>query len=169
MSDKKIKQAVDRQRAAVTKRPGSALGRSSLKASLVEGLKCKIEEGPWSAFVDQPTSVGGRDEAPNPGFYGRGSIAACLVQGYAIALAERGIEVTKIEVEISGEVDARGFLGVGEVSPHYNFMQAKVILVADGSEEVIRAALDYADSHSPWLGNLIAAIPFTREMDLTKP
>ncbi len=165
-AQQKIRDAIDHLRLIYGKRPEAARGGSSTKVTLRGGLACEAEEGQWRVLFDQPESMGGDNRGPDPGFAGRASLGVCLAQGYAIAFAQRGIEPEHLEVEITGSIDMRGFLGVDTVSPGYSGIRCTVTLKARASREQIEEALAEAEATSPWLTNIREKVPVERELTL---
>jgi uncharacterized OsmC-like protein len=148
----RIRTAWERAARDVRQQPAAA-GRSAVTSvRLTEGLRCTIEEGPWRMTADQPATDGGDDTGPGPGFYGRASLGLCAAQGYAMALARRGLPHHGIEVRVEADYDARGFYGTADnVPPGYTAVRCIVTVDSDAAESTIIAALDDADRHSPWL------------------
>ncbi len=155
-----------RVRKLFEKRPSAAKGDGRTTTRMVKGMFCESSEGPWRLTVDQPEAMGGSGQAPSPGFVGRAALGACLVQGYALALAGAGIAVESLEVEVSGTSDGRGFLGVPDVPPGYADVTCRVSVKADASQADIEALLDKAEKESPWLNNLTGSVPMNREVML---
>lgn len=162
----RILAARSRVRALFEKRPAKAKGDGRTVSRLVRGMVCEASEGPWRLTIDQPEAMGGEGSAPSPGFVGRAALGACLVQGYALALAGAGVAVESLEVEVFGSSDTRGFLGVPGVPPGYADVTCRVSLKADANPGEIDALLDKAERESPWLNNLTGSVPMTREVTL---
>jgi uncharacterized OsmC-like protein len=165
-AQQKIRNAIEHLRKIYGKRPDAARGGSSTKITLRDGLACEAEQGQWRLLFDQPESMGGDNRGPDPGFAGRASLGVCLAQGYAIAFAEHGIETELIEVEVTGSIDMRGFLGVDSVSPGYSGIVCAVTVKSNASPEQIEDALARAEATSPWLTNIREAVPVARELTL---
>ena len=160
-----IKSALEKRIAIFTKRPASASGTGSTKVHLSSGTRCEITEGPWRLISDQSQTSGGNGEGPDPGVLGRGALGACLAQGYAMNFARRDLTFRSIDVEIQGDIDMRGYLGMdGDIPPGYREMRYVVNIESDEDEQDILAALDYSDRHSPWLYNLTAALEVSRQV-----
>jgi len=79
--------------------------------------------------------------------------------------ARRDLTFRSIDVEIQGDIDMRGYLGMdGDIPPGYREMRYVVNIESDEDEQDILAALDYSDRHSPWLYNLTAALEVSRQV-----
>jgi uncharacterized OsmC-like protein len=62
--------------------------------------------------ADEPFELLGRNTAPNPQELLMAALNACITVGYVAGAALRGIALEKVEIETSGALDLRGFLGV---------------------------------------------------------
>jgi uncharacterized OsmC-like protein len=67
-------------------------------------------------LTDMPTELGGGGEQVTPGWLLRAGLASCLATRIAMGAAAAGIELTFLEVSASSRSDARGLLGMMEVS-----------------------------------------------------
>lgn len=165
-AQQRIRAAFDHLRFVYTTRPGAARSASSTRVTLRDGLACEAEEGQWRLLFDLPESMGGDDRGPDSGFAGRAALGVCLAQGYAVAFAQHEIEPERLEVEITGSIDIRGFLGIASVSPGYSGIHCKVTVKANASREQIEDALAEAEARSPWLTNMREKVPVEREFTL---
>ena len=99
-----------------------------------------------------PVKAGGEDTAPTPGMLGRGALASCLAIGITIWAARMGIAIDALEVEVQGDFDARGELGVGEdIPPGYQEIRYIISMDSSAPPEVLADLLETAERHSPYL------------------
>lgn len=64
---------------------------------------------------------------------------ACVTVGYVASCAVHGIELESIEIETSGELDLRGFLGLdSSVKPGYDEIEYIVRIKGNGTPEQLR-------------------------------
>lgn len=85
----------------------------------------------FSIPMDEPTVLGGSDTAPNMVEVVLGAYGCCLTTGYVMNAAQRGIELEGVEVQLKGNLDLRGFLGLaGDVPPGYKHIEVEVSLKA---------------------------------------
>jgi uncharacterized OsmC-like protein len=113
----KISEIAERNAKMLALKPTRGHLTGVTKARSVDGLRCEIEEGPWKLAADMPVKAGGDETAPTPGMLGRGALASCLVIGISTWAARLGVPIEALEVEVQGDFDARGELGVSGVSP----------------------------------------------------
>jgi uncharacterized OsmC-like protein len=133
------------------------------KARLVDGLRCEIQEGPWTFCADLPAKAGGDDTAPTPGALGRGALASCLTMGIAIWAARMNVPIDALEVEVDADFDARGELGMGVgVRPGYSEVRYTVAIESPAPKPQLDQLLALAERHSPYLDVFGRAMTLSR-------
>ncbi len=76
------------------------------------GFKVKAGSREFTSNFDEPEMLGGTNTAANPVEVVLQAYGACLTIGYALNAAVRGIELDDIRIELEGEIDLPGFLGL---------------------------------------------------------
>ena len=165
----KIRVALERNVKAATLRPTVASGTAVTRVRLCDGLTCEVEEGKWKFTADVGEKSGGNDRGPNPGILGRAALGSCLAVGYAMWAARRGVPLSRLEVEIQADYDARGELGVAEVSPAYSQVRYIVTVESPAPEAEVRRLIDEADAHSPYLTLFRQPMDVRRELRVAAP
>jgi len=121
-------------------------------AKILGGLKCRVI-GPADEQIetDMPTSMGGEGSSPNPGWFFRATIAACCATMIASRGAQLGIELTELEVKVSGEGNHRGMLGLdANISAGHSSLRTDVRIAArNASAQELRELVTWANEHSP--------------------
>jgi uncharacterized OsmC-like protein len=147
-----IRTSVERKVAAVSEQPATGCGTATTRVILKSGLECEITDGPWRLTAGMSSVWGGSNAGPNPGVLGRGSLGACLAIGYGVWAARLGVPISALEVEIQGDYDSRGELGIADdVPPGYLQVRCVVTVTSPAPEADVRRVLDTADKHSPYL------------------
>ena len=105
----------------------------------------------FSIPMDEPTVLGGSDTAPNMVEVVLGAYGCCLTTGYVMNAALRGIELEGVDIQLKGNLDLQGFLGLSdEVPPGYRRVEAKVTLKAPkATPEQLQALHDVVLKTSP--------------------
>jgi uncharacterized OsmC-like protein len=86
--------------------------------------------------ADEPMELLGTNTAPNPQELLMAAVNACMTVGYVAQAAIRGIALDDCRIEMEGELDLRGFLGLDEsVPPGYRRINYTVTLEGDGTRE----------------------------------
>ncbi|NKB53904.1 MAG: hypothetical protein GKR97_17100 [Rhizobiaceae bacterium] len=160
-----IKEVQERKIEIFKNRPAAAQSTGQTNVLLSSGTRCEISQDDWKMVCGQPKQSGGGSEGPDPGVFGRGALGACLAQGYALHLARRELSFESISIEVQSDIDARGSIGMDDaIPPGYQALRLKVQIESREDANAIREAIDFADQHSPWLYNLITAIPAERDI-----
>lgn len=147
-----IRKIAERNATMLALKPSRGHLTGVTRARMVGGLRCEIEEGSWKLEADLPVKAGGEDTAPTPGMLGRGALASCLAIGISIWAARLDIPIDALEVEVQGDFDARGELGVGEdIPPGYGEVRYVVSIDSPASREALEELLETAERHSPYL------------------
>ncbi|MCL5961720.1 MAG: OsmC family protein [Chloroflexi bacterium] len=96
------------------------------------GFQVQASIRDFTVGLDEPKDLGGTDTAPNPVEVILGAYGACLTIGYVMNAAVRGIEIQKLEIELDGDIDLPGFLGLEipglEALPGFTNIRAKVFI-----------------------------------------
>ena len=93
----------------------------------------------FKIIADEPLELCGMNTAPNPQELLMAAVNACMTVGYVAGAALRGITLTKLEIEMHGQLDLRGFLGLSdEVPPGYRELNYAVRIAGDGTEDQYR-------------------------------
>lgn len=110
-------------------------GQTVWKASTkwLGGFRSQAQIRDFTVSMDEPTALGGSDTSPNMVEMVLGAYGCCLSTGYAMNAGLRGIELEDIQIELEGDLDLNGFLGLHDPSetwPGYTNVRAKVTLKA---------------------------------------
>jgi uncharacterized OsmC-like protein len=86
--------------------------------------------------IDEPCELGGTDRFANPQEYLLAALNACMIVGYAAQCAVRGINLESLTIEVTGDIDLRGFLGIDPaVLPGYETLDYTVRVKGSGTKE----------------------------------
>jgi uncharacterized OsmC-like protein len=114
-----IKESLERAIRYLSEHPDEArYTDSSARATLGEDLRVEVD-GPAGEHIvtDMPSGVGGRGEAPTPGWLFRASMASCVASTVGLEVAREGVTLASLEVEVDSESDDRGILGMDQAVP----------------------------------------------------
>ncbi|HSJ72937.1 MAG TPA: OsmC family protein [Miltoncostaeaceae bacterium] len=144
----------DRARVAIT-----------VATELEDGLACSATVRGHTVTCDEPRSFGGSDSAQSPVELFLTSLATCQAITYRVWAAELGLAVDRVEVEVVGDIDLRGFLGVdGVEAAGYDGVRVRVALSGPEPAERYQELADAVDRHCPVLDVLARPIPVLREL-----
>jgi uncharacterized OsmC-like protein len=109
--------------------------------------------------ADEPVSkVGGTGTAPRPLRYFLAGFAFCLQAQYVRNAIRMGIELDELAVDVDGEIDRRGGLGLREEPADFDAIAYTTTLRTDASDAEVRDLVDAAESCCYVHGTLSAAL-----------
>jgi uncharacterized OsmC-like protein len=134
---------------------GQTRSRATVDSYMMGGEKiCRH----FAIDIDEPLELLGENSAPNPQEMLMAAFNACIMVGYVAGAAMKGIRLESVEIETSGELDLRGFLGMdAAVPPGYETISYVVRLKGDGTpgqfreihETVMRTSPNYFNISHP--------------------
>ena len=162
-----IRDGVDRVVRHYEENPDAGREPDSAATAVREGLLRFRVSGPHGEVVtDIAKSVGGGETAPTPGWTMRAALAACDASVVAIEAARAGVELSRLEVTVTGNSDIRGTLGMDESVPAGPLdLQVRIEIASDdATEDQLREIVRLAEQRSP-VGDAVArAIPVTTQV-----
>jgi uncharacterized OsmC-like protein len=115
--------------------------------------------------IDEPCELCGTNQFANPQEYLMAATNACMMVGYATVAAVMGVRLTKLELEMSGEIDLRGFLDVDRtVPPGYERMHYTVRIAGNGTQEQFEKMHEVVQRSSPNYYNISRPIKLTSDL-----
>lgn len=144
------KQALERSTKAVTMRP--AVGQYTHKntAAIENGTRCYVRDKHFDIVTDVPTSIGGNGGAPTPGALLRSALSSCVAIGIKLWAARADIQIDYLEVEVEGDVDARGEMGVDNgIAPGYLDLRMNISIRSNADPVAIKGIIDQSLKYSP--------------------
>lgn len=174
MSLNPIAVALTRVRTVLQRRPSAALSEDAPAYAVWRG-GTRVQTGHpggTSVETDMPTELGGSGDQVSPGWLLRAGAASCTATAIVLVAAERGIELTHLEVRCGSHSDARGLLGVaradgGEVfgGPLESWTQVR-IAARGAAADTLHALVDEGYRRSPVTQALQAALPLVLRVEI---
>jgi len=134
------------------------MGKTVWKASTTwkGGFKVETCSREFTLMADEPEMLCGTNTAANPVEMVLQAYGACLSIGYAMNAAVRGIKISDIRIDLEGEIDLPGFLGLEapesmhmDKLPGFKTIDVKVKIKADATPETLRDLHKHVVSTSP--------------------
>lgn len=134
------------------------IGKTVWKASTKwkGGFKVETCSREFTLLADEPEMLCGTNTAANPVEMVLQAYGACLTIGYAMNAAVRGIKVDDIKIDLEGEIDLPGFLGLEppealqmDKLPGFKTITATIKIKADAGEQALRDLHAHVFSTSP--------------------
>jgi uncharacterized OsmC-like protein len=156
----KFKDVFSGAQAALGAEPAAAQAAFEAQSRQGEGLHSTVAIRQFSVGVDEPTSLGGADAAPNPVEYVLAALGSCQEITYRLYADALGIPLNGVSVRLTGAIDLRGFFNVDQsVRPGYQSIEAEVLLESPASEQELLRLKEIVDRHCPVLDILSNPTP----------
>lgn len=135
---------------------GQTRSESTIESYTIGGERIERRH---KVVADEPCELLGTNSAPNPQELLMSAVNACMTVGYVAQAAVRGVNLTACRIEMEGELDLRGFLGMDATIPNgYQHIDYVVALEGDGTTEQYAAIHAAVQATSPNYFNMNQAI-----------
>ncbi len=115
--------------------------------------------------IDEPCELGGSNQNANPQEYLLAATNACMMVGYSMVAAVMGVKLSKLELEITGDIDLRGFLDIDpSVARGYERLHYTVRIGGDGTQEQFEKIHEVVQRTSPNYYNISHPIELTSDL-----
>ncbi|HEX9018684.1 MAG TPA: OsmC family protein [Anaerolineaceae bacterium] len=161
----KLKQLIVDTQSKYRTRPDSAWVTFRTSSRQTNGLRSEVEIRQHHLAADEPPSLGGGDSAPNPVELILAALGTCQEITYRAYATALGIPLESVSVELSGDIDLRGFFAVDEsVRSGYQSISGVVKIESSASEEQLQTLRAVVNAHCPVLDILTNQVPVTLEL-----
>jgi len=124
---------------------------------------------PFMVPQDHPYELGGgTNRGATAGELLLATLGHCLTGGFANASAIMGIQLASLNVEVEGEIDLHGVLGLpepGAVQPGFKTIRARYRVRSTASREQLMAAAKMAEDLSP-VKDSLRAVRFSSQLEV---
>ena len=151
------------------------VGKTVWKASTTwkGGFKVETCSRDFTLLADEPEMLCGTNMAANPVEMVLQAYGACLTIGYAMNAAVRGIKIDDIKIDLEGEIDLPGFLGLEPPEklhmdrlPGFKTIRARVNIQSGADGRVLQELHKHVIATSPV--GITLSRPVAIEAELTK-
>lgn len=134
------------------------IGKTVWKASTSwkGGFKVETCSRDFTLLADEPEMLCGTNTAANPVEMVLQAYGACLTIGYAMNAAVMGIKIDDLKIDLEGEIDLPGFLGLEppekyhmDKLPGFKTITAKIKIKADADKKKLQELHNNVVSTSP--------------------
>ncbi len=141
--------------------------------NVIKTLKCKtIAEGKFrhanyirnlpAYIVDEPPTLLGDDTAPNPSEAVLAALGSCLAVGIHANAIAQNIVITKLELELEGDLNITAVWGTGDLSKDkplgFTDVRVKVTLESNADEKTQNELIAHATKYSPVANTILRAV-----------
>ncbi|ASJ10281.1 osmotically inducible protein C [Thermococcus sp. P6] len=121
--------------------------------------KLRVKVRDFEVIVDEPPSLGGTDDGPNPVEYILVALAGCLnVVGHMVA-KEMGFKIHSMKIEVSGNLNPAKFMGKNGDRAGYKKINVRFKLETDADKETLKKWLGQVEERCPVSDNLVNPTP----------
>ena len=116
--------------------------------------------------IDEPGQLLGINSFPNPQEYLLGGLAGCMAVTFIAGASLMGIRLDSLTLEIDGELDLKGFLGISE-EEHVGFPELKYTfnVKGEGTAEQYAQLLERVKRHSPNYSTVVYEVKMLGEIN----
>jgi len=127
-----------------------AHGQTTIKGFCHAGKEDTSRSKAFVLEADEPRALLGEDHGPNATEAALHALASCLNTTFIYHAVAQGVKVDELELELEGDLDLRGFLGISdEVKRGYKNIRVTFKVKADAPKEKIEQLCELAKRHSP--------------------
>ena len=156
----KLKQLISDTQSAFRADPDKAKATFNSSSRLTNGFRSEISIRQHRLAADEPAALGGADSAPNPVELVLAALGTCQEITYRAYATAMGIPLDSVSVDLTGDIDLRGFFGVAEsVRSVYQAIRGTVNIVSSASEADLQKLRAAVDAHCPVLDILTNKVP----------
>lgn len=138
---------------------------SPATATLVEGLRFRVEGADTTLETDMPTSVGGTNAAASAGWLFRAALASCVGTLIAMRAAQEGVGLDSLTVDVDSKSDDRGILGMDSGIPAGpSSISVRVHAESGAPADKLREIVEWGSDHCPVCDIAKRAVPVELEI-----
>ena len=116
--------------------------------------------------ADHPAVLVGKDNGPTPVEHLLHALAACLTAGLVNIAAARGIQLTEVRSDVSGNIDLNGILGLNpSVRNGYQDIVVRFTVKGDAPAEKLREIVEQSRARSAVFDVITNSVPVSIEVD----
>ena len=133
------------------------------------GAADESRAAPFLLEGDEPPVLLGGNRGPNAVELLLQALGFCYAVGYVANAAARGIEITRMEYEIEGDLDVRPFLGLDGPRPGFTGIRAKGLVSSpNATDEQLQELCRYVQETSPVRDCLANAVPVETSLEVVR-
>ena len=126
----------------------------------------RTHERSFQFDADHPAVLVGTDNGPTPVEHLLHALAACLTAGLVNIAAARGVQLTEVHSEVSGDIDLNGILGLDpSVRNGYEKIKVRFTVRGDAPAEKLREIVEQSQARSAVFDVITNGVPVSIEVD----
>lgn len=121
----------------------------SALAKKKEGLAVETEVRGFKILMDEPEDMGGTNRGLNPVEALLCSLGGCQSIVASAFAGEVGVDLQDFWVELEGDLDTDGFMGLADVRPGFLDIRFKMHIKSDSPQEKIDEFVEFIEKRCP--------------------
>ncbi|MCM2350477.1 MAG: OsmC family protein [Bacteriovoracaceae bacterium] len=142
-----------------------AFNRTVIKPFYGAGKEYTDRKERFTIEADGPEVLLGTDKAADAVEFVLHALSACITTTIAYHAAARGITIKSLNSLMEGDLDLRGFLGLGDVRRGFKEIRITFNVETDAKEDVLRDLIKF----SPVYEMISAGVPVKVDFKINKP
>lgn len=164
-TETKLNEAISGVINALKDNPEQASATFSVDSKLESGFRSEINARNFEFISDEPESLGGENEGPNPVEYVLGALAACQEIVIKAHAGQLGIELKSVHVDVSGDLDLHGFLNLSDTRPGFTNVKYETRIKTEETDPVkLQKLKDISVENCPVLDIIKNPVPVSGEV-----
>jgi uncharacterized OsmC-like protein len=164
---KKQPQAAQAKFYAKTTWKSGFFNEASIKDFSLGGVKNETSRpSPFIIVGDHPPELMGTNKGATSVEVLLAALGHCIASGFAVYGASMGISIESLVIELEGDIDLQGMLGLpepGKVRPGYQAIRAKYYVTSKAPKEQLKKLAKMAEDLSPTKDSL-RAVKFSSQL-----
>jgi len=142
-----------------------AHSKTTIQGFYGTGKEDASRKNPFVLEGDEPPVLLGGDAGPNAVEAVLHALASCLVVGFVYNATARGIGVDSMELDLEGDLDLQGFLGLSKnVRPGYEGIRVICRVKSSATDEALQDLWAYSQEISPVMDIVRNPVPVFSEL-----
>jgi uncharacterized OsmC-like protein len=163
----RLKQLISDTQSAFRAQPEAAKATFNSSSRLTEGFRSEVSIRHHRLAADEPPALGGADSGPNPVELILAALGSCQEITYRAYATAMGIPLDSVSVDLTGDIDLRGFFAVDEsVRSGYQNIRGTVNIESSASEAELQKLRAMVDAHCPVLDILTNKVPVSLSLSI---
>jgi uncharacterized OsmC-like protein len=143
---------------------GQARSETAVESYKLAGNEIKRR---FTINADEPIELLGENTSANPQELLMAALNACITVGYVAGAAINGITLSRLEIETTGRLDLRGFLGLDpKIKPGYESLRYVVRIAGNGTPEQFKEIHENVMKTSPNYFNLSQPVKLEAKLEV---
>ncbi|MGD9910738.1 MAG: OsmC family protein [Candidatus Izemoplasmatales bacterium] len=116
---------------------------------LSDGMQVETKARQFTALLDEPAELGGTDVAMNPVEALLAALGGCQAIVAAAFAESQGVTFEKVFVELEGDIDLDGFMGLADVRKGFQEIRFSIHFKSEEPKEKLEKFVEFIEKTCP--------------------